>query len=145
MPDLFPAFSMPSLVENENPNDVQYPASPLFDFATGDFVIDGAGRFVMADGHSAWAQWCQKAVLTERFACLAYSSDYGSEIRNAIRQPTRAAVRSELERTITETLLADPRTQMVTDFEYEFEGDSVTVSFTAVPVIGQEQRMEVSV
>ncbi len=144
MPNLFPTFDMPQLVEENRPNLIQYPESPLFDFANGDFVVDGAGRFVMADGHTAWAQWCQKAVMTERFAYLAYSTDYGSELRSARRQPTRAAVKSEIERMITEALLVDPRTQAVVDFDHQFEGDSARVSFTVVPVVGSEQRLEVS-
>ncbi|MNW34039.1 hypothetical protein D3C74_110060 [compost metagenome] len=145
MPELFPTFEMPDIVENDSPNMVRYPESPLFDFQMGEFVSDGAGRYVMADGHTAWAQWCKKAVLTERFAFLAYSTDYGSEIQAALRQPTRAAVQSELERTITETLLIDPRTQAVRDFVYRFEGDSVWVDLTVVPVIGQDQRLEVKI
>lgn len=145
MPDLFPTFEMPALVEDDNQVEVQYPRSPLFNFETGDFVVDGAGRFVMADGHTAWAQWCKKAVLTERFAHLVYSTEYGSELQAASNQPTRGAVKSEIERTITETLLVDPRTQAVIDFEFHFIGDSARVSFTVVPVIGQEQRLEVQV
>ncbi|MCY7558208.1 MULTISPECIES: DUF2634 domain-containing protein [Paenibacillus] len=145
MTNLFPTFDMPDLVVDNSPNTVQYPESPLYDFDAGDYVTDGAGRYVMADGHTAWAQWCQKAVLTDRFACLAYSTDYGSEARAARRQPTRAAVQSEMERSITETLLVDPRTQAVQDFEFRFEGDSVWVAFTVVPVIGQEQRLEVKI
>lgn len=143
MPELFPTFEMPSLIENDSLVEVEYPSSPLFDFAKGDFVVDGAGRFVMADGHTAWAQWCQKAVLTDRFAHLAYSTDYGSESHEALKQPTRAAAQSEIERTITETLLVDPRTQSVLNFEFEFIGDSANVAFTVVPVIGQEKRLEV--
>lgn len=145
MPNLFPTFDMPPLVEENSSNHVQYPESPLFDFEAGDFVIDGAGRYVMADGHTAWAQWCQKAVLTERFAYLAYSTDYGSELRSARRQPSRAAVMSEIERTITETLLVDPRTKAVQDFDFVFEGDSVRISFTIVPTIGRELRLDVTV
>lgn len=144
MPDLFPTFDMPDLVGSSVLNDVQYPASPLFDFATGNFIIDGAGRFVMADGYIAWAQWCQKAVMTERFAYLAYSTDYGIELRNARNQSTRAAIRSEIERAITEALLVDPRTATVKDFIHQFDGDSITVSFTVVPTIGAEQRLEVT-
>lgn len=145
MPDLFPAFPMPSPIADSDQAEVQYPSSPLFDFETGNYVTDGAGRYVIADGLTAWVQWCKKAAMTERFGYLAYSTDYGGELEEARRQPTRAAAQLEMERTITETLMVDPRTQAVRDFDFHFEGDSVWVSFTAVPVIGQEQRVEVKI
>jgi phage baseplate assembly protein W len=88
-------------------------------------------------------QWCVKAVLTERFAHVIYSTDYGSEIEQALKQPSRKAVEAELERVITEALLVDPRTEQVKDFAFEWEGDAVKVSFTAVPVVGPPERLEV--
>lgn len=144
MPNLYPAFDMPELIEQHQTEPVpQYGRSWLFDFEKGDFVVDGAGKIVLVDGHTAWAQWCIKTVLTERFAYLVYSHNYGTEIKSALRQPSRQAVESELERVITEALLADPRTQMVKDFVFEWEGDSVKVRFTAVPVIGEPAQLEV--
>lgn len=143
MPDLFPAFEMPVLVEETRPSGPEYPESWLYDFEANDFVVDGAGRVVMADGWTAWTQWCIIAVRTPRFAYLAYSTDYGSELEQAKRQPIRAAVCSEVERTITETLLVDPRTQAVTDFEFMWRGDELLVRFTVVPVIGDSKRLEV--
>lgn len=146
MPDLYPTFDMPEIIEQQQTEPApQYGKSWLFDFEKGDFVTDGAGRVVEADGHTAWAQWCVKAVLTERFAYLVYSSDYGAELEQALKQPSRAAVEAELERAITEALLVDPRTERVTDFAFEWEGDAVKVSFTAVPVIGAPERVEVTI
>jgi len=144
MPNLYPVFDMPDLVEQQQTEPVpQYGKSWLFDFEKGDFVTDGAGRVVEADGHTAWVQWCVKAVLTERFAHVIYSTDYGSEIEQALKQPSRKAVEAELERVITEALLVDPRTELVKDFAFQWEGNAVKVSFTAVPVIGESARLEV--
>jgi len=144
MPNLYPVFDMPDLVEQQQTEPApKYGKSWLFDFEKGDFVVDGAGRVVEADGHTAWAQWCVKSVLTERFAYLIYSTDYGSEIEQALKQPSRKAVEAELERTITEALLVDPRTKIVRDFSFSWQGDQVKVSFTAVPVIGDPERLEV--
>ena len=97
---------------------------------------------MIADGHRAWAQWCVKTVLTERFAYLAYSGNYGVEIDEALKQPTRAAVETEVERTITEALLADPRTYAVRDFSFEWRGNELYVSFTVIPVVGEAVRIE---
>jgi hypothetical protein len=143
MPNLYPTFEPPTIVEQEQPQLApEYPKSYLFDFEKGDFVLDGAGRMVIADGYTAWAQWCVKTILTERFAYLAYSRNYGVEIDEALKQPTRAAVETEVERTITEALLTDPRTYAVRDFSFEWRGDKLYVSFTVIPVIGEAVRIE---
>jgi hypothetical protein len=143
MPNLYPTFEMPELVEQQQTQpEPGYPESYLFDFEKGDFVLDGAGRIVIADGYTAWAQWCVKTVLTERFAYLAYSGNYGVEIDKALKQPTRAVVETEVERTITEALLADPRTYAVRDFSFEWKGDELYVSFTVIPVVGEASRIK---
>jgi len=143
MPNLYPTFEPPTIVEQKQPQlAAEYPKSYLFDFEKGDFVIDGAGRIVIADGHTAWAQWCVKTVLTERFAYLAYSGNYGVEIDEALKQPTRAVVEAEIERTITEALLFDPRTYTVRDFSFEWRGDELYISFTVIPVVGKAVRIE---
>ena len=143
MPNLYPIFEPPTIVEQEQSQLApEYPKSYLFDFEKGDFVLDGAGRIVIADGHTAWAQWCVKTVMTERFACLAYSWNYGVEVEQAIKQPDRALVEMEIERTITEALMADPRTELVRDFSFKWYADELYVTFTVVPVIGNAARIE---
>jgi len=144
MPNLYPVFDMPDLVEQQQTEPApKYGKSWLFDFAKGDFVLDGAGRIMIADGYTAWAQWCVKTILTQRFAHVIYSFDYGTELEEALKQPSRKAVEAEMERAITEALLADPRTEMVKDFVFEWEGNTVKVSFVAVPVVGPPERLEV--
>jgi hypothetical protein len=144
MPNLFPTFDVPGLNTGDEQNSVQYPPGWLFDFQKGDFVTDGAGRMVMADGLTTWAQWCIKAVMTQRFAHLIYSTDYGCEHGQVRKQPSRAAALSEVERTISETLLVDPRTQSVKDFNFSWKGDELVTAFTVVPVIGDPRRLEVN-
>lgn len=143
MPDLFPTFDVPALVDAATDNQVQYPQSWLYDFENGRVVMDGSGRAVMADGLTAWAQWCIKAASTLRFTHLAYGPDFGTEHEGVWRQPTRKAAESELERTITEALIVDPRTDTVRDFAFTWSGDKLLVSFTAIPVIGDPKRLEV--
>lgn len=143
MPNLFPTFDAPVLAEDSTESQVQYPQSWLYDFENGRVVIDGSGRAVMADGLTAWAQWCIKAASTLRFANLAYGPDFGCEHETARRQPTRKAAESELERAITEALIVDPRTEVVRDFTFTWSGDELLVSFTAIPVIGDPKRLEV--
>lgn len=145
MPDLFPTFPVPvPAAATQRRAGPTYGKGLLFDWETGDFVLDGAGRLVETDGHSAWVHWCLKAVQTERFAHLVYGPGYGTELRAMAGLPSRAAVQSHLERAITEALLADPRTEAAQQFAFAFDGDAVTLSFTAVPVIGTPEKMEVT-
>jgi len=145
MPNLYPTFETPEVVEVSTEAAPEYPKAPLFDFARGDFVMSGAGRVVMADGHRAWVQWCIKTVLTERFAYAIYGPGYGTELQEAKKQPDRAAVEAWVEREITEALLVDPRTEMVQDFVFKWNGDELAVSFTVVPTVGAPERVEVTI
>ncbi|ADQ06519.1 conserved hypothetical protein [Caldicellulosiruptor hydrothermalis 108] len=143
MPELYPVFDMPELIE-QTESIKQYGKSWLFDFEKGDFFTDSSGRILEADEHQAWVQWCIKTVLTERFAYLIYSTDYGVEIEQALKQSDRRTVETELERVITEALLIDERTEVVKDFAFEWQGDSLKVSFTVVSVFGTSERIEVT-
>lgn len=146
MPDLFPTFEAPPVVEQtaELQPEPSYGRSWLWDFEAGDFVLDGRGRPVEADGYTAWAQWCVKALLTQRFAHVIYSPAYGAELEEALSQPSRKAIEAELERTITEALLVDPRTQAVRDFAFAWAGDKVTVACTVEPAVGAPLHLEVT-
>lgn len=142
MVSLYPTFDMPELAEQRRGRPKpEYPGSYGFDFEKGEFARDGAGRVRAADGREAWKQWCVKAVLTQRFAFLAYGRAYGTEVDEALRNPTRAAVEMDVERTITEALLADPRTEKVGGFAFEWAGDQLWVSFMATPVVGPPARI----
>ena len=146
MPNLFPTFEMPELVEDQQTEpEPEYGTSWLFDFDKGDFVVDGAKRIVQADGHTAWVQWCVMAVLTQRFAYSVYSNDYGAELEEAVQHDDRKAVEADVELAIAETLMVDPRTKLVRDFAFRWEGDQLFVSFVAEPVIGDSERLEVMV
>jgi hypothetical protein len=152
MPSIMPTFEMPALAEDTTTNgDIgpKYGKSWFFDFKTGDFVLDGQGRVVELDGHRAWAQWCVKTVLTERFSRIVYGFDYGVELDTARKASTREATEAEVARTVTEALTMDPRTESVSGFTFSWEPDPRTgdvglrVGFTAVPVVGTPERLEV--
>lgn len=144
MPNLYPTFDAPPLVEQQQAGVVpEYGKSWFFDFEKGDFVLDGAGRVMQTDGYTAWAHWCVKATLTERFAYLVYSPNYGCELERARKQPSKQAVEAEMERVITESLLADPRTEVVRDFSFVWKGDEIYTAFTVTPVVGTPERIEV--
>jgi len=143
LPNLYPVFETPELVEQAQPGVIKYGQSWEFDFNSGQFVKDGGGKLKLIDGHSAWVQWCIKAILTQRYAYLAYSKNYGFE-QDAVRNmPDRKSKEAEIERCITEALLADPRTEWCRDFNMSWGGESLTVSFSAKPKVGPVTTLEV--
>ncbi|MEG1904890.1 MAG: DUF2634 domain-containing protein [Bacteroidales bacterium] len=141
MPKLFPEFEMPDMtpaqgVSSKNQNVRAY----YFDFEKGDFRVDGSGKSVLASPIDTWVQWCVKAINTERFKRKAYSNQYGAEIDEITQYNTRQARECWIERTISETLLADPlqRTSYTKKFAYNWMGDDVTVVFTICGQDGME-------
>lgn len=126
---LFPVVDIPDFVEEEDDYDREYLPSPAWDMEKGDFVRDAANKVIMDDGLEAYRTWCVKAVATERYNCAAYSDDIGAEMEDAMKEQDGNAVELAIERTITETLLANPRTESVEDFEFTWKGDSVKVEF----------------
>ncbi len=81
------------------------------------------------DGLEAVKQAVFKILQTERYAYMAYSFDYGVELRSLMGQ-SPAYAQSELRRRIAEALLQDARILNVRDFQFEPTGDSMTVRFT---------------
>lgn len=78
---LFPVFDLPEIPDNPEYDERYYP-SVYFDFETGDFLRDGAGRMITSAGREAYMQWCLKVASTERLSCLAYSDDMESYRRH---------------------------------------------------------------
>jgi hypothetical protein len=142
---LFPTFTLPTITITTSDNDPVYNGSFLFDFDKGDFVQDGAGRVVAADPYQAWLQWCVKCVITEWNTYPIYDENFGCETNEALTEPSRDKKQTDLEQTITEALLADARTQSVTDFTFGWEDDGCNLSFTITPTVGTPQRVEVFV
>ena len=127
---LFPVIDPPEPLEDSGLYDSRYHPTVLWDNIKGDFVRDGANRLIQCDGMEGFRTWCMKIATTERYSCLAYDASIGTEMEAAMREPTHAAVESALERTITEALMVNPRTEYVRDFEFEAAGDQLWCTFT---------------
>jgi len=88
------------------------------------------------DNEEAIMQLVMKILYTERYAYVIYSSQYGVELDRLIGKDYDFIV-SDLERTITEALLADDRILSITDFVAEQTAiDRMTVTFTVNSVAG---------
>ncbi|MBR2896763.1 MAG: DUF2634 domain-containing protein, partial [Oscillospiraceae bacterium] len=103
--NLFPVFDVPEITTPTQSETRTYKPSVFFDYEKGDFRLDGAHKMTASTGKEAYMQWCRKVVMTERDACLAYSTDIGIEGEAALAEGDHAAVESALEKTITEALM----------------------------------------
>ena len=126
---LFPVFDVPEIDTTSQDEHRKYKPSVDFDFDTGDFVRDGAHRMTTSTGKEAFMQWCQKVVMTERDACLAYSTDIGIEGEYALSLVDHDAVEAALEQTITEALMVNVHTEYVRDFEFTWSADEIRIRF----------------
>ena len=91
------------------------------------------------DGTDALKQAIYKILQTERFAHLIYSWNYGFEANRLIGQ-SAAFLRSEIQRLVTEALLADDRITAVENFKISITGKrQAAVEFTVVSVFGETE------
>lgn len=138
---LYPVFDVPELVTTTAAEEQKYKGSVYFDYSIGDFRRDGAGKMTVAEGREAYAQWCVKVVMTERMAHLSYNSDIGTETREAMAQADVEAVKSAMERTITEALMVNKATEYVRNFEFTHTPAELKVEFTVKGKDWEEIRL----
>lgn len=134
--ELFPTFDVPDVDEEEDEEeyDVEYKRSIRWDPKLGDFVRDSSNRLVESDGYESYMIWCYKMLQTERSSHLAYieefsGSDLGVEMEEIAQEDDHETVESMIERTITEALEVNPRTEYVGNFSFSWEGDDVHGQF----------------
>lgn len=148
MPNLYPTFNIPKVpVTKLNEPKRRYKPAPMFDYDTGDFVRDGAGRIVMADGREAYMEWCLKQCVTERGKKLAYSDKIGVEIVAAVKnnEADAMAIYSAIEKTITEALMVNPATEYVRKFTFSHDGGShLIVTFVVKGYDWDEETLAVT-
>lgn len=126
---LFPVVNVPEFIEESSQLDTQYKRSVKWDPAKGDFVRDGANRMVECDGKEAYAIWCFKTAQTERFRCMAYPDTIGTEMERAMDDDDEKIVESMVQRTVTDAIMVNPRTEWVRNFVFTWDGDNMTCTF----------------
>lgn len=120
-----------------NDGPIGYRPGVAFSLKTGDFVRDGKNKLTDSTGIESWKSWCTNCLQTERYAHLAYSSDFGIEYEKAFAAESREEAESILTRQITEALAADPygRTAYVEDIKFDWIApNAVQVSATVVGI-----------
>lgn len=126
---LFPVEESPEFIDDGDQLDRDYHYTVAWDVEKQDFVLDGKGRMESCDGVEGYKVWCCKMALTQRYACAAYRDDIGTELEEALAESNEKAVESAIERTITEALMVNPRTEYVRDFQFQWCGEAVSASF----------------
>lgn len=127
---LFPVFDVPNIISENAGYDASYKHSVRWDIDKGDFARDSAGRLVECDGKEAYMIWCFKTAQTERYACLAYPSAIGVEMEAATYDDDVKTVESMVQRTVTDALMVNPRTEYVRDFVFSWDGDDIHCEFS---------------
>lgn len=88
------------------------------------------------DELEAMKQAIYKIIMTERYKYIIYSWNYGIELADLFGKAI-SFVCPEIERRITEALLADTRIQSVDNFEFDFpKRGEVVVTFIAHTIFG---------
>lgn len=89
------------------------------------------------DDLEAMRQAVEKILLTERFEWVIYSDNYGIEIQDLIGNDFDL-IKSEIERVVSEALLADERIESVDNFDLQqTDRSSLLFSFTVLTVFGE--------
>ena len=127
---LYPSFDAPDLMVDETVETLQDVYAYKFDYEKRRLVVTGTGRAIKGGPVEAYRFWAVKCCLTERFQYPAYSSDFGVEFEAIIAAGyPRDIAESEIQRTIKEALMIDNRTLSVTNFAFEWQGDSCRINF----------------
>lgn len=111
MANLFPAGYeevKPTGAQEKTDQPTGYKPGIAFDYNAGDFVRDGKSTVLESTGIESWKSWIMNCLNTERYAHLAYSTDFGIELESVFKANNRAEAESILARQINEALLADP-------------------------------------
>lgn len=136
MANLFPEGYENEVIESAevgSDKPIGYRNGLSFDDKNGDFRRDGKNRIMDSNGIESWKSWVINCLLTERYAHLAYSTDFGIETGPIFRAESREMAESLLTREITEAIMADPyeRTAYIEDISFDWTApDSVLVSLT---------------
>lgn len=104
------------------------------------------GRIVgKVDGLEAVNQSIRKAIITPRFKCLIYDSQYGCEAEEAIisKDASPEYIEAVTEGFVKDALRPDTRILSVHDFLFEFRGDGAYISFRAETIFGETTIEEV--
>ena len=113
----FPFVGSTTVIESDDlPTLKEY----AWNFETDKFIYDNNGNHVIVEKNDALVVWIYKELKTERFDYLAYSWQYGIELKPLVGKVMSVQERySELKRVITECLMVNPYIVSIDSFEFD--------------------------
>jgi hypothetical protein len=133
----FPFVGSTTLVETE---ELPILKEYAWNFETDKFIYDNNGNHVIVEKNEALKVWIYKALKTERFDYMAYSWQYGIELKPFIGKVMSVQERySELKRVIIECLMVNPYIVSIDSVEFEDEkhGETVHLIIALTSIYGE--------
>ena len=117
--------------------DLPVPKEYAWDFDKDCFLYNKIGKHIIVEKDEAIKVWIYKALSTERFRYLAYSWQYGIELRPFIGKVMGVKQRySEIKRVIIECLMVNPYIKSIDSLDISHDGDQVSISITITTIYG---------
>lgn len=128
-------------VDEEDDEPIGYKIAPYFDSKRGDFTFNGSGQIIDSDGVTAWYQWCENIIATDRYNHDSYTDDIGIDYEEIFKADDQEEIETLLETEISEALECDPygRTQYVQNIDFEWLSTSEVI--VRIDVVGMESEM----
>lgn len=124
--------------ETDYEENLSVPLELDYDFEKHDFKYDGNGQHIIVSGNDALKIWIYKALMTERFRYLAYSWQYGLEVRPYIGKVMGVQERySEMKRIIIECLMVNPYIKSIDSIKFTAEREKLTVDISLTTIYGE--------
>lgn len=109
-----------------------------WNFEDNRFKYDSSGHHILLEGAEALKVWIYKALATERYRYLAYTWQYGIELKPFIGLVMSVEERiSELKRIIIECLMVNPYITSIDSFNFIQDGASAHVEIQLTTVYGE--------
>ncbi|HBZ09110.1 MAG TPA: DUF2634 domain-containing protein [Bacillus bacterium] len=140
MADEFAGFDTTGIDIEDDVEDLEIDTvAPKYDPEQACLAVNAIGKVEIGTERDAYHFWVTKCLLTERYKYLGYSTDFGVEIEDIMRSDyPRDIAESEMQRTITEALSIDSRTLSVDNFEFDWSGDGVVITFEIESIFDTE-------
>ena len=128
-------------LEDDDDEPIGYKIAPFFDSRLGEFMMNGSGQIIDADGVTAWQHWCENVIATDRYNHDSYTDDIGIDYEEIFQSNDQEEIETLLETEISEALECDPygRTQYVQNVEFEWLNSTEVI--VKVDVVGIENEI----